>query len=98
MTPFDYRVKFDSLPDARKPHMLDVMSSSPVPYPLRMPDELRERLKEQARSHDQSLHAEILSILQGAVGNPSVSMPLDVDALAEALAPRLAAKLRDSSA
>jgi plasmid stability protein len=98
MTLFNYRVKFDSLPDVRKPHMLADMSSSPMPYPLRMPDDLRERLKSQAKAHDQSLHAEILSILQAATGNPSLTMPLDVDALADALAPKIAARLRDSTA
>ena len=60
-----------------------------------MPDQLRERLKEQARQHDRSLHAEIIGILQLAVDDPS-SLPLaiDVQALAEVLAPKLAAEMR----
>lgn len=77
--------------------MLAGMSSSPVPYPLRMPEELRERLKEQARVHNHSLHAEIISILQSATGNPSIAVPLDVDALANAIADRVAVKLREGS-
>lgn len=85
--------------------MLAGMPSSSVPYPLRMSAELRERLKEMARAHDQSLHAEIISILQAATGNQETLVPLDVNALAKALAdeltetlpPRLAAKLRESS-
>lgn len=76
--------------------MLLGMSSSPVPYPIRMSDQLRERLKEQARKHDRSLHAEIIGILQLAVDDPgSLPLAIDVQALAEALAPKLAAQLRE---
>jgi hypothetical protein len=79
--------------------MLDGMSSSTMPYPLRMSEQLRTLLKEQARQHDQSLHAEIIEILQGAVEDPASYTPrgVDVDALAEALAPKLAAKLKEQN-
>lgn len=72
------------------------MSSQPVPYPLRMPDELRDLLTESARAHGRSLNAEILAILQDAVGGrQQLALSLDVDALAEAIATRVADKLRD---
>lgn len=74
------------------------MSSQPVPYPLRMPDELRDQLTESARVHGRSLNAEILWILQEAVGErrqPVANM--DVDGLAEAIAERVAARLRNNT-
>ena len=81
--------------------MLVGMSSSPVPYPLRMPEELREYLTAQAKQHNRSLHAEIIGILQGAMGKaePAVEAAagptpvVDVDALAEALTPKLAEEI-----
>ena len=73
------------------------MSSQPVPYPLRMPDELRDLLTERARASGRSLNAEIIGILQDAVsGRQQPLAGLDVDALADAVADRVAAKLRDA--
>lgn len=76
------------------------MSSQPIPYPLRMPDELRDQLSERARASGRSLNAEIIGILQDAVSSrPQVLAELDVDALADAIADRVAAKLKgDESA
>jgi plasmid stability protein len=68
-------------------------STQPVPYPLRMPDSLRTRLGERAKANGRSLNAEILGILQSAVDNPLSGLS-DVDAFAEDLANRLAAKLK----
>lgn len=71
------------------------MSSQPIPYPLRMPDELRDLLTERARASGRSLNAEIIGILQDAVsGSQQALAGLDVDALADAVADRVAAKLR----
>lgn len=72
------------------------MSSSQMPYPVRMPEQLRERLNERAKLHNRSLHAEIVGILQRAVdADPEVpAVPgLNVDALADTIADRVAAKL-----
>ena len=74
------------------------MSNQTIPYPLRMPEELRDQLTERARANGRSLNAEILGILQEAVGG--VGKPpegLDTDALAELIADRVVAKLRDGS-
>ena len=74
------------------------MSSQTVPYPLRMPDELRDQLAESARVHGRSLNAEILGILQEAVGERRQPVSnMDVDALAEAIAERVAARLRSNT-
>lgn len=72
------------------------MSNQPIPYPLRMPEELRDQLAESARSHGRSLNAEILRILQEAVNEHRHQLvsAVDVEALAEALATKLAARLK----
>jgi hypothetical protein len=63
-----------------------------------MPQQLRERLAAQAKLNSHSLHAEIIGILQGAVdGGQAHNGALDIDALAEALAPKLAARLKTES-
>jgi len=71
------------------------MSSQPTPYPLRMPEELRDRLTELSRASGRSLNAEIIGILQDAVAAaPVVPAGINIDSLAEAIADRVAAKLR----
>lgn len=71
------------------------MSSQPIPYPIRMPDELRDALTERARLGGRSLHAEIIGILQTAVDRRLGSTTgVEVDVLAEAIAERVAVKLR----
>lgn len=72
------------------------MSNQPVPYPLRMPEELRDLLTERSKSNGRSLNAEILGILQDAVaGTRAVpAAGIDVDAFAETVADRVAAKLQ----
>jgi len=71
------------------------MSSQPAPYPLRMPEELRDRLTELSRASGRSLNAEIIGILQDSVAAaPMVSAGIDVNSLAEEIANRVAAKLR----
>lgn len=78
-------------------------SPQPIPFPLRIPDELRQPLAERARLHNRSLNAEILGILQKAVDEQGSSgSNLDVarfaddlaDRLVDSLADRIAAKLR----
>lgn len=74
------------------------MSSQPAPYPIRMPDELRDALAERARNGGRSLHAEIIGILHEAVHHgPVIEGRVDVDAFAEALAPKLAARLKEQT-
>lgn len=73
------------------------MSNQTIPYPLRMPEELRDQLTVRARANGRSLNAEILGILQeavGGVGHP-LAGGLDVDALADAIADRVSARLQD---
>lgn len=74
------------------------MSSSSTPYPLRMSEELRERLTEQAKTHNRSLHAEIIGILQAAVDDPAHSVSavsaVEIETLADALAARLLGKIK----
>jgi plasmid stability protein len=40
-----------------------------TPYPLRMPDDLREKLEASAKEHKRSLNAEIITILQTHFGD-----------------------------
>ena len=70
-----------------------------MPYPLRMPEELREQISALAKANNHSLNTEIILLLQQAIGAhiAGAAAAVDVDALAEALAPKLAARLRDSS-
>ncbi len=75
--------------------MLRRMSSTSVPYPLRMSEQLRARLKEQAQQNERSLHAEIIEILQGAVGQSrTVSPSIDTHALAAEIADLVADRLK----
>lgn len=73
-----------------------------MPYPFRMPDELRAQVNELAKANSRSVNAELVLLLQEAVTQrkspacTASSPAVDVEALADALAPRLAAKLRDS--
>lgn len=67
-------------------------SQQPIPYPLRMSEELRERLTERAKTNGRSLNAEIVAILQHAVDTPSG--PPDIEALADRLAEKLAKRLK----
>jgi plasmid stability protein len=60
-----------------------------------MPEELRAQLEARAAARKRSLNAEILDILQSSVeGNTTTDMDLDV--LAEEVARRVAAKLKNS--
>lgn len=72
-------------------------SSQSAPYPLRMPDELRERIAALAKENNRSLNTEIVLLLQQAInaGTSRAAPILDMDILAEALAAKLAAKLRE---
>ena len=72
------------------------MATQPVPFPLRMPDELRDQLTERARVNGRSLNAEILGILQAAGSSAIEPIGIDVDALANTIADRVAAQLRDA--
>jgi len=70
------------------------MSNQPIPYPLRMPDELRELLAERSKNNGRSLNAEILGILQEAVSGPRATpIGIDTHALAAEIADLVAARL-----
>lgn len=70
------------------------MSNQPVPYPIRMPDELRDVLAERARMAGRSLHAEIISILQAAADDRPTTPGIDINAIADAVAARVIAELK----
>ena len=72
-----------------------VMATQPIPYPLRMPEELRAQLEARAAARKRSLNAEILDVLQSSVDS-NQSSEIDLEKLAEAVATRVAAKLKDS--
>ena len=63
-------------------------------YVLRMPDGMRDRITELAKANNRSMNAEIVLMLQQAM-DARITPRIDLDALAEALAPKLAAKLRE---
>lgn len=67
-------------------------------YVLRMPDGMRDRITELAKANGRSMNAEIVLILQQALDARAANVgdSIDVDALAEALAERLAAKLKST--
>jgi len=47
--------------------------SRTIPYPLRMPDELRAKLEEAARAGSRSLHAEIVARLSSTFHDPLIA-------------------------
>ncbi|WUR14713.1 Arc family DNA-binding protein [[Empedobacter] haloabium] len=68
-------------------------------YIVRLPDGMREKISEIAKSNKRSMNAEIVSMLQQAMDDRASSVAgasLDIDALAEALASKLAARLKDT--
>jgi len=70
------------------------MSSQLIPFPLRMPEELRDRLTERARVSGRSLNAEIIGILQSGLSERQYDQThLDIEVLAESVATKVAAKL-----
>lgn len=74
-----------------------------MPYSFRMPEDLRAEVIELARANSRSLNAELVVLLHEAVTQRKSLSPIghgpavDIEALADALAPRLAAKLREST-
>lgn len=68
-------------------------------YVLRMPDGMRDKITEIARANGRSMNAEMVLMLQQAMDARSIGAApsLDVDALAESIATRVAAKLRETS-
>lgn len=67
-------------------------------YVLRMPDGMRDKITELAKANGRSMNAEIVLILQEAIEGrrTGTNTNIDVDALAEALAERLEARLKRS--
>jgi plasmid stability protein len=76
--------------------MLGAMSSEQTkPYSLRMPDELRDELTARANEAGRSLNAEIVARLQGTIEQPPA--PPDLEAFADKVAEKVAAKLKGKS-
>jgi hypothetical protein len=79
--------------------------SQSTPFPLRMPEELREQIQALAKANNRSLNTEIVLLLQQALGGhatKTASLAIDVQGaevktLAEEIAEIVAAKLRASS-
>lgn len=71
-------------------------ASQSAPFPLRMPEDLREEIAALAKANNHSLNTQIVLLLQMAIhsGTSKAAPLLDVDVLAEALATKLAAKLK----
>ena len=68
-------------------------------YVVRLPDGMRDKITELAKANNRSMNAEIVLMLQQAIEARSMAtVPgIDVDALAEALAAKVAAKLKQDS-
>lgn len=79
--------------------------SQSTPFPLRMPEELREQISALAKANNRSLNTEIVLLLQQALGGhptktaspATVAQGTEVKTLAEEIAEIVAAKLRASS-
>lgn len=74
-------------------------TSQSIPYPLRMSEELRAQVNALAKANNRSVNTELVLLLQEAIsgrqgGAIGAASEIDVDALADALAERLAAKLK----
>jgi hypothetical protein len=68
-------------------------------YVLRMPEGMRDKIIELAKANNRSMNAEMVLMLQQAMDARSIGAAsgLDVDALVESIATRVAAKLREES-
>jgi hypothetical protein len=75
---------------ARTPQLADK-------YVLRLPDGMRDQIGARAKANNRSMNAEIVLMLQQALDSRASGevAGVDVDALAEALASKLAAKLNE---
>lgn len=79
--------------------------SQSTPFPLRMPDELREQIHALAKANNRSLNTEIVLLLQQALDGhltktaslATAAQGTEVKNLAEEIAEIVAAKLRASS-
>ena len=65
-------------------------------YVLRMPDGMRDKIMEMAKANGRSMNAEIVLILQQAIDGRAIGIAggIDVDTLADAIAERVAGKLK----
>jgi hypothetical protein len=66
-------------------------------YVLRMPEGMRDKITELAKANNRSMNAEMVLMLQQAIDARAAAVApagIDVDALAEAIAERVAARLR----
>lgn len=65
---------------------------------VRLPAGMRDRIAESAKANNRSMNAEVVGLLQQAMEVRAGTAPeMDVDALAETIAERVAAKLKESS-
>ncbi len=68
-------------------------------YVLRLPDGMRDKLAALAKANDRSMNAEIVRLLQQGMDAHVQGTPpgIDVDALADTIADRVAARLKEGS-
>lgn len=67
----------------------------PTPFPLRMPEDLRARIEDLARTNGQSANAEIVAVLDAATGGAALHQ-VPVEALLKVAAERLGATVQIS--
>lgn len=67
--------------------------SQRTPFPLRMPDDVRERIEELSRANGRSVNAEIVSILSAAMGDTTGLAALPVEVLLMEAAARFRGKV-----
>jgi len=66
-------------------------------YVLRMPDGMRDKLAALAKANNRSMNAEVIELLQQAMEARTSAAPgINVNALADTIADRVAAKLKTS--
>jgi len=67
-------------------------------YVLRMPDGMRDKLAALAKANNRSMNAEIVGLLQQGMDAQiqGASPGIDIETLADAIADRVAARLKDS--
>jgi Arc-like DNA binding domain len=68
-------------------------------YVLRMPDGMRDKITELAKANGRSMNAEMVFMLQQAIDARAAGLSstgIDLDALADALAPKLALRLKEA--
>lgn len=65
---------------------------------VRLPAGMRDRIAESAKANNRSMNAEVVGLLQQAMeARVGMALGLDTDALADTIADRVAARLKEGS-